>query len=97
MLAFRLFVDEDAMGALNLYSKASDAFDDESRELGAVFAAHAAVARCMEGNLSSSVTFALRTLQVHLAARAAQPRGRCSPVPSSAGGFVAEAASSSCW
>lgn len=44
MVAFRLFVDEDTMGALNLYSKAADAFDDESREIGAVFAAHAAVA-----------------------------------------------------
>ena len=44
MVAFRLFVDEDTMGALNLYSKTPDAFDDESREIGAVFAAHAAVA-----------------------------------------------------
>ena len=44
MLAFRLFVDEDTMGALNLYSKAADAFHDESREIGALFAAHAAVA-----------------------------------------------------
>lgn len=32
------------MGALNLYSKSPDAFDDESREMGSVFAAHAAVA-----------------------------------------------------
>lgn len=44
MLAFRLFVEEDTMGALNLYSKSPDAFDDESREIGSVFAAHAAVA-----------------------------------------------------
>lgn len=44
MLAFRLFVDEDTMGALNLYSKGPDAFDYESTEIGSVFAAHAAVA-----------------------------------------------------
>lgn len=44
MVAFRLFVDQEVMGALNLYSKTPDAFDEESREIGAVFAAHAAVA-----------------------------------------------------
>ena len=44
MLCFRLFVDGDTLGALNLYSKATDAFDDASRTVGLVFAAHAAVA-----------------------------------------------------
>ncbi|MDP9019239.1 MAG: GAF and ANTAR domain-containing protein [Actinomycetota bacterium] len=44
ILAFRLFAEEDTMGALNLYSRRADAFDDEARELGSVFAAHAAVA-----------------------------------------------------
>lgn len=44
MLAFRLFVEGDTLGALNLYSKAADAFDDTSRTVGLVFAAHAAVA-----------------------------------------------------
>ena len=44
MLAFRLFVDEHTMGALNLYSRSPDAFDQESRDIGSVFAAHAAVA-----------------------------------------------------
>ncbi len=44
ILAFRLFADEDTMGALNLYSTRADAFDDEAREFGSVFAAHAAVA-----------------------------------------------------
>jgi transcriptional regulator with GAF, ATPase, and Fis domain len=44
MLCFRLFVDGDTLGALNLYSKAEDAFDDDARAVGLVFAAHAAVA-----------------------------------------------------
>jgi transcriptional regulator with GAF, ATPase, and Fis domain len=44
MICFRLFVNGDTLGALNLYSKAADAFDDESRTVGLVFAAHAAVA-----------------------------------------------------
>lgn len=44
ILAFRLFVDDDKMGALNLYTGHADAFTDECPHLGAVFAAHAAVA-----------------------------------------------------
>ncbi len=44
MLSFRLFVEEDTMGALNLYSKQRDAFDDEELAVGSVFATHAAVA-----------------------------------------------------
>lgn len=44
MMCFRLFVDGDTLGALNLYSKAHDAFDDEDRTVGSVFAAHAAIA-----------------------------------------------------
>lgn len=44
MLCFRLFVAGDTLGALNLYSKAAHAFGDESRTVGLVFAAHAAVA-----------------------------------------------------
>ena len=43
VLCFRLFVQGDTLGALNLFSKAADAFDDESRTVGLVFAAHAAV------------------------------------------------------
>ena len=43
MLSFRLFVEGDTLGALNLYSKAPDAFDEKSRTVGLVFAAHAAV------------------------------------------------------
>jgi GAF domain-containing protein len=44
ILAFRLFVEEDTMGALNLYSSRLDAFDHGDQAIGAVFAAHAAVA-----------------------------------------------------
>jgi transcriptional regulator with GAF, ATPase, and Fis domain len=44
MLCFRLFVEGDTLGALNLQSKAANAFGSESRTVGLVFAAHAAVA-----------------------------------------------------
>ncbi len=44
MLCFRLFVEEDTLGALNLYSRSPAAFDDDDRTVGSVFAAHAAVA-----------------------------------------------------
>lgn len=44
ILALRLFVDGDTMGALNLYATKADAFDDADVALASVFAAHAAVA-----------------------------------------------------
>ena len=44
MLSFRLFVEEDTLGSLNLYSKEIAAFGAEASAAGAVFAAHAAVA-----------------------------------------------------
>lgn len=44
VLAFRLFVQEDSMGALNLYARERKAFSDESVHLGHVFAAHASLA-----------------------------------------------------
>jgi transcriptional regulator with GAF, ATPase, and Fis domain len=44
MLSFRLFVLEDTMGALNLYAAAPAAFPATAEPLGAVLAAHAAVA-----------------------------------------------------
>ncbi|MGH9264682.1 MAG: GAF and ANTAR domain-containing protein [Acidimicrobiales bacterium] len=44
MVSFRLFVEGDTLGALNLYSKAPDAFDDRAVAVGSVFAAHAAIA-----------------------------------------------------
>jgi transcriptional regulator with GAF, ATPase, and Fis domain len=44
MLAFQLFVEGDNLGALNLYSRSTKAFDTESEEIGLLVAAHAAVA-----------------------------------------------------
>ncbi|MDP8937123.1 MAG: GAF and ANTAR domain-containing protein [Actinomycetota bacterium] len=44
MLCFRLFVEENTLGALNLYSRAEAAFDADDWTVGSVFAAHAAVA-----------------------------------------------------
>jgi transcriptional regulator with GAF, ATPase, and Fis domain len=44
ILSMRLFVEEDTLGALNLYSTELDAFDEVDVALASVFAAHAAVA-----------------------------------------------------
>lgn len=44
MLSFQLYVEGDNLGALNLYSRVPAAFDDDSEEVGLLFAAHAAVA-----------------------------------------------------
>lgn len=44
MLAFQLYVDGDNLGALNLYARSSNAFDDESEHVGLLFASHAAIA-----------------------------------------------------
>jgi hypothetical protein len=44
MLSFQLYVEDDNLGALNLFSYRAGAFDDESEHVGLLFAAHAAVA-----------------------------------------------------
>lgn len=44
VLSLKLFVEDDTMGALNLYSTAPDAFDRGDVAIASVFAAHAAVA-----------------------------------------------------
>ena len=44
MLSFQLFVEGDTLGALNLYARTADAFDDESEHVGLLVATHAAVA-----------------------------------------------------
>lgn len=44
MLCFQLFVHENTLGALNLLSSKPAAFDDEAEGIGAMVAAHAAVA-----------------------------------------------------
>ena len=44
MLSIQLYVEGDNLGALNLYGRAPNAFDDESEQVGLLFASHAAVA-----------------------------------------------------
>lgn len=44
MLSVQLFVHDDDLGALNLYSSVPEAFTAESEQVGLLFAAHAAVA-----------------------------------------------------
>jgi|tagenome__1003787_1003787.scaffolds.fasta_scaffold20742092_1 hypothetical protein len=44
MLSFRLFPEQDTLGALNLYSTRPAAFGRDSRAAGEVFAARAALA-----------------------------------------------------
>ena len=44
MLSFQLYVEGDNLGSLNLYNHAADGFDDESEQVGLLFASHAAVA-----------------------------------------------------
>ena len=59
VLCFQLFVDGDRMGALNLYALSPGAFDDESQEIGLLFAAHASVALAAaqdEQNLRTGMT-----------------------------------------
>ena len=41
--SFDLFTTRDTVGALNLYSEDAGAFDQEARDLGYIFAAHAAI------------------------------------------------------
>lgn len=44
VLAFQLFTHEDTLGALNLYSRRRDGFDERDREDGLALAAHIAIA-----------------------------------------------------
>ena len=44
VLAFQLFTHEDTLGALNVYSRTRDAFDESAREEGLAIAAHIAIA-----------------------------------------------------
>lgn len=44
MLSFQLYVEGDNLGALNLYSRQPNAFNDDSEQVGLLFASHAAVA-----------------------------------------------------
>ena len=44
MISFRLFITDDSMGALDMYSRRPNAFDRRSQLVGQVFAAQASVA-----------------------------------------------------
>jgi GAF domain-containing protein len=58
-LSFQLFVEQDRLGALNLYSRLPHAFGPESEDIGRVFASHAAVALSgaqTEDNLRKAMT-----------------------------------------
>jgi GAF domain-containing protein len=44
MVSFRLFVTDNDLGALNLYSSEPHAFDEDAEHVGLLFATHAAVA-----------------------------------------------------
>lgn len=44
MLSIRLWVEGDNLGALNLYGRRPNAFDEESEQIGLLFVSHAAVA-----------------------------------------------------
>jgi transcriptional regulator with GAF, ATPase, and Fis domain len=44
MCCFRLFTQQNTLGALNLYAAAADSFDVQSEQVGLLFASHAAVA-----------------------------------------------------
>ena len=44
MLSFRLFTSGDEVGALNLYGRRPHSFGEQSRAIGPILAAHAAIA-----------------------------------------------------
>jgi GAF domain-containing protein len=44
IMAFQLFIADQAMGALNVYAEEAHAFDEETEEVGLIFATHSAVA-----------------------------------------------------
>lgn len=44
MLSIQLWVENDNLGALNLYSRTAESFTDESEHVGLLFASHAAIA-----------------------------------------------------
>lgn len=44
IMAFQLFIADESLGALNVYSEEPEAFGGEARTLGLIFAAHSSVA-----------------------------------------------------
>lgn len=79
-LSFQLFTYEDRLGALNMYSRTRDAFDDEDREEGLAIAAHIATAEHIEQMSSAldsrTAIVKLRDLAAELSS-AATRRLRC--------------------
>ena len=58
MLSYRLFVSDNTMGALNLYSSHTDAFSERTEQEGQLFATHAAIALIgaqKEANLNAAI------------------------------------------
>ncbi|SDU91865.1 GAF domain-containing protein [Microlunatus sagamiharensis] len=53
MLSFQLYVQDDNLGSLNLYNTRANGFDDESEQVGLLFASHAAVAYADSKKISS--------------------------------------------
>ena len=62
MMSFRLFLLEDTLGALNLYSEKAGGFPGSARAMGEVFAAHAAIAfgAARSHDETENLTMALR-------------------------------------
>lgn len=56
MLSFQLFVSDNTLGGLNLYSADAEAFDDDSKQIGLLFASHAAVAFADAQKLDDAMT-----------------------------------------
>jgi GAF domain-containing protein len=44
IMAFQLFIADQTMGALNVYAEEPNAFDEETEEVGLIFATHSSVA-----------------------------------------------------
>jgi GAF domain-containing protein len=44
VMAFQMFIADETMGALNVYAEHPDVFDQSSRDIGRIFAAHSSVA-----------------------------------------------------
>lgn len=63
MLGYRLYTNDHTLGSLDLYSTKRDAFDVEAERIGALFAAHAAVAMA-EMRRQGQLRFALDTRDV---------------------------------
>lgn len=81
--SFRLFVEEGTIGALNLYSSHPDAFDEQDRVIGAILAAHAAVAinAVRERDRADDLEQALHSnREIGMAMGILMARGKCTSV-----------------